>query len=134
VLVASIGDPNVRELLEKPNYAVISTSNADGSIHSTVVWIDVEDGAVAVNSAIGRVWPSNLERDPRVTVLVYDQSNPYDYVEIRGNAKATTEGADDHIDRLTKKYLGQDTYPYKQSGEQRVKFLITPGRVRHMKQ
>lgn len=132
--MASIGDPNVRELLEKPNYAVISTSNADGSIHSTVVWIDVEDGAVAVNSAIGRVWPSNLERDPRVTVLVYDQSNPYDYVEIRGNAKATTEGADDHIDRLTKKYLGQDTYPYKQSGEQRVKFLITPGRVRHMKQ
>ncbi len=125
MLVATIGDPDVRELLEKPNYAVVSTANADGSIHSTVVWIDIEDGAVAVNSAIGRVWPSNLERDPRVTVLVYEQSNPYDYVEIRGNAKGMTDGADDHINRLAKKYLGQDTYPYRQPGEERVKFLIT---------
>jgi PPOX class probable F420-dependent enzyme len=132
--VASIDDPSVRELLEQPNYAVISTSNADGSIHSAVVWIDVDDGAVAVNSAVGRVWPSDLERDPRVTVLVFDQKNPYEYVEIRGTATGTTEGADEHIDRLAKKYLGQDTYPYRQPDEQRVKFLITPGRVRHMKQ
>jgi PPOX class probable F420-dependent enzyme len=132
--VASIDDPGVRELLEKPNHAVISTLNADGSIHNAVIWVDLEDGAVAVNSAVGRVWPSDLERDPRVTVLVFDQKNPYEYVEIRGTATGTTEGADEHIDRLAKKYLGQDTYPYRQPDEQRVKFLITPGRVRHMKQ
>jgi PPOX class probable F420-dependent enzyme len=132
--VASIGDPGVRELLENPNYAVISTSNADGSIHSAVVWVDAEDGALTVNSATGRVWPSNLERDPRATVLVYEQSNPYEYLEVRGKAQGTTEGADEHIDRLTKKYLNQDSYPYRQPGEQRVKFLISPDHVRYAKQ
>jgi PPOX class probable F420-dependent enzyme len=132
--VAAIGDPEVRALLEQPYCAVISTANADGSIHSAVIWLDVEDGAVAVNSAVGRVWPANLERDPGVTLLVFDPSNPYEYVEIRGEARATTEGADDHINRLARKYLGQDTYPYRQPGEKRVKFLITPARVRHTKQ
>jgi PPOX class probable F420-dependent enzyme len=132
--VASTNDPGVRELIEAANHAVISTSNADGSIHSAVVWIDLEDGGVAVNSAVGRVWPSNLERDPRATVVVFDAANPYEYVEIRGTATSTLEGADDHVDRLAKKYLGQDTYPFRQPGERRVKFLIAPGRVRHMKQ
>lgn len=131
--MTSIGDPAVRELLEKPNHAVISTSNADGSIHSSVVWIDMDDGLVAVNSAVGRVWPSNLERDPRVTVLVYDQSNPNEYVEIRGIAR-TGDGAEDHVDRLAQKYLGKDTYPYRKPGEERVKFVITPERVRHRQQ
>jgi PPOX class probable F420-dependent enzyme len=130
--VASI-DEGVRALLEQPNYAVVSTTNADGSIHSAVVWVDVEDGHIALNSAEGRVWPTNLERDPRVTVVVYPPSNPYDYVEIRGRADATHDGADEHIDRLAKKYLGQDTYPYRRPGEQRVKFVVEPQRVRHAK-
>ncbi|MGI8430227.1 MAG: pyridoxamine 5'-phosphate oxidase family protein, partial [Solirubrobacteraceae bacterium] len=60
--MATLNDPAVRELLTKPNYAVISTFNADGSIHSTVVWVSAQDGAIAVNSAVGRVWPSNLDR------------------------------------------------------------------------
>jgi len=131
--VTSIGDPAVRELLEKPNHAVISTSNADGSIHSSVVWIDMDDGLVAVNSAVGRVWPSNLERDPRATVLVYDQSDPNEYVEIRGIAR-TRDGAEDHVDRLAQKYLGEETYPYRQPGEERIKFVIAPERVRHRQQ
>jgi PPOX class probable F420-dependent enzyme len=131
--VASINDPGVRELLEAPNHAVIATANADGSIHSTVVWADVEDGAVAVNSAVGRIWPSNLDRDPRATLLVMDPGNPMEYVEIRGTAVKATEGADEHIDRLAKKYLDVDKYPYLQPGEQRVKYLIAPERVRHMK-
>ena len=131
--MASLESPAVRALLDKPNHAVISTSNADGSIHSAVIWVSVEDGAVAVNSAVGRLWPSNLDRDPRVTVLVFDASNPYEYVEIRGLA-AATDGADEHTDQLAKKYLGQDTYPFRQPGEQRVRYLITPDRVRHVKQ
>src|SRR5205085_2216460 len=120
--MASIIDDDVRALFAQPNYAVVSTANADGSIHSTVVWVDIEDGHIALNSAEGRVWPTNLERDPRVTVVVYPPSNPYDYVEIRGHADATREGADEHIDHLAKKYLGQDTYPYRRPGEQRIKF------------
>jgi PPOX class probable F420-dependent enzyme len=131
--VASLDDPSVRALLDKPNCGVLSTLNADGSILSTVVWLEVEDGAVAVNSAVGRVWPTNLDRDPRVTVLVFDPANPYEYVEIRGTA-APTDGADEQIDRLAKQYIGQDTYPFRQTGEERIKFLITPTRVRHQKQ
>jgi PPOX class probable F420-dependent enzyme len=132
--VASLDESEVRELFEKPNYAVVTTVNPDDSLHGTVIWADLEDGAVAVNSAVGRRWPSNLQRDPRVSLVVYDQSNPYDFVEVRGEAEGTTEGADEHIDRLAKKYLGQDTYPYRQPDEQRIKFLIKPERVRHVKQ
>ena len=98
--MASIDDPGVRRLLEAPNHAVVSTFNDDGSVHNTVVWVNVEDGRPAVNSAVGRRWPTNLQRDPRVNVLVYDQSNPYEYVEIRGTSTASTDGADAHIDRL----------------------------------
>lgn len=132
--MASLDDPAVQHLLTSGNSAVISTLNSDGSIHSAVVWVDVQDGAVAVNSALGRVWPENLRRDPRATVLVYDESNPYEYVEIRGTVKATTQGADELIDRLAKKYLGLDSYPSRQPGEQRITFLLTPKRVNHRKQ
>lgn len=132
--MAKLDDPGVRELLEDPNYAVLSTLNSNGTVHNTVVWISSEDGAVVVNSVIGRVWPTNLERDPRVTVLVSESGNPYHYVEIRGTATATTEGAADHINRLTKKYIGQDEYPYDQPGDEHIKFVIRPDRVRYVKQ
>jgi PPOX class probable F420-dependent enzyme len=132
--MATLNDAEVRKLLTEPNYAVISTLNRHGSLHSTVVWIDLQDGQPAVNSAKGRLWPTNLERDPRITVLVYEQGNPYNFVEIRGTATGTTESADAHINALSKKYIGQDEYPYRQPGEQRIKFTIEPSHVRHVKQ
>ena len=131
--MASLNDPEVQDLLEKPNYAVVSTFNANGSIHNTVVWIGAEDGAAAVNSALGRLWPSNLQRDPRVTVLVFESGNPYHYVEIRGTATGSEEGADDHINQLTKKYMDQDEYPFRGPDEQRIKFVIAPEHIRHLK-
>jgi PPOX class probable F420-dependent enzyme len=133
--MASLSDPNVRELLEQPNYAVVSTQDATGSIHSTIIWISREDDStVAINSAVGRRWPTNLQRNPQVTLIVYEANNPYHFVEIRGHARGTTEGADEHIDRLAKKYIGQDKYPYRQPGEQRIKFVVTPEHVRHVRQ
>ncbi len=132
--MASLSDSEVRKLLSEPNYAVVSTFNADGSILSTIVWISAEDGTVAVNSAKGRRWPTNLDRDPRITALVYEAGNPYNYVEIRGRVTATTEGADEHINALTKKYINQDEYPFRQPGEQRIKFVIEPDHIRHQKQ
>lgn len=132
--MASLNDPSVQELLSQPNYAVISTLNHDGAIHSTVVWLSAEGETVAVNSAIGRLWPTNLERDPRVTVLVMESGNPYNFVEIRGTATGSIEGADEHINALAKKYIGKDEYPYHQPGEQRIKFVIEPHHVRHVKQ
>ena len=134
--MASIDDPGVARLLEgsPPNHAVVTTLNADGSIHATVVWADVVEGRLAVNSAVGRTWPTNLERDPTITVLVYDESNPYEYVEVRGRVEARLEGADAHIDRLAKRYLDADSYPFRKDGEQRVTFLVEPTRVRHQEQ
>lgn len=103
--MANLNDPEVKKLLAEPNHAVISTHNPDDSILNTVVWINTENGSVAVNSAVGRKWPSNLERDPRTSLLIMEQNNPYNYVEIRGTAAGTEEGADEHINALTKKYL-----------------------------
>jgi PPOX class probable F420-dependent enzyme len=132
--MATIEDPQVAHLLAEPHHAVISTLNEDGSVHSTVVWVDVVDGKVAVNTAVGRTWPTNLERDPRITLVVLDQGNPYEYVEVRGRARGTTEGADEHIDRLAKKYLGADRYPWHTDSEQRITYLVDADRVRHQKQ
>ena len=132
--MATLQDPGVRELLSGPNYATISTYSPDGTIHSTIIWIAADNGTVSVNSAAGRLWPSNLDRDPRVTVIVQEAGNPYHFVEIRGTATGTREGADQHINQLSKKYIGQDEYPFRQPGEERVKFTIQPDRVRYVKQ
>ena len=131
--MAQISDGPVKQLLDKPNHAVISTLNEDGSIHSAVVWVSAEGDGVAVNSAEGRKWPSNLDRDPTASVVVYDQGNPFEYVEVRGRA-SRADGADDHIDSLAQKYIGEDTYPFRQPGEERVKFVVQPDKVRHQKQ
>lgn len=132
--MASLTDAPVAALLEAPNYAVVSTLNEDGSILSAVSWISLENGELAVNSAQGRHWPSNLDRDPRVTLVVYSADNPYEYVEIRGTADGGRDDADEHINRLAKSYLGQDEYPFRGPGEVRLKYVITPERVRHQKQ
>lgn len=133
--MTTITDSGPQELLENPNYAVVSTLNNDGSIHNTIVWISAEDGErVAVNSAVGRLWPTNLQRDPRVNVLVEEKGNPYHFIEIRGRAAVSDDDPDKHIDALAKKYTGQDEYPYRQTGEQRIKFVIEPDHVRYVKQ
>ena len=132
--MATLNDEPVRELLSQPNYAVISTRNPDGSILSTVVWANTEDGGLAVNSAIGRKWPTNLQRDSHATVLIYESGNPYNYVEVRGKATAIEgDEAEAHIERLSHKYINQD-YPARQPGERRIKFVIEPDHVRHLRQ
>jgi PPOX class probable F420-dependent enzyme len=133
--MASLNDNEVKALLEAPNYAVISTKNADGSILSAVVWISLEDGVLAVNSSEGRQWPANLDREGTVTVLVYPSDNPYEFVTVRGTASRATDGDDDdHIDRLAKRYINQDKYPFRQPGEVRRKYVISPDHVRYTKQ
>ncbi len=130
--MAELTDAPVRELLEKPNHAVLSTINKDGSVHNAVVWLSTEDGKVAVNTARGRKWPTNLERDPRANLLVINQDNPYEYVEIAGGV-SEAPGGDEHIDTLAQKYINQDKYPWRAEGEERVKFHISPDKVRYVK-
>jgi len=92
--MASLNDEAVTALLQAPYCAVISTNNGDGSILSAVAWISLEDGVLAVNSAEGRRWPANLDRDGHVTALVYSQENPYEFVSIVGKAARATDGDD----------------------------------------
>jgi PPOX class probable F420-dependent enzyme len=118
------------ELLRARNFCHVATLRANGTIHDVPVWVDVQDGLPTLNTAEGRSWPRNLERDPRVTLTVQNLENPYEYVEILGHvAERTHEGADAHIDALAKKYLGEDKYPYRQPGEQRLIIRVAPERV-----
>ena len=121
----------VRELLEGPNFAAVATVRPDGAPAVNVIWVDVdEDGRVVLNSAEGRRWPQNLRRDPRATVTVVNRENPYEYAQIRGRlADENHEDADENINRLAKKYLGEDTYPFRRPGEQRVMLRIEPEQV-----
>ena len=126
-------DAKVKGLLEGTNFANLATVMPDGSPQVTPVWVDYDGTHILVNTAEGRQKPRNVRRDPRVALDIYDQGNPYSMAAIRGKVvDISTEGADEHIDRLAKKYLGQDKYPYRQPGEQRLIFKIEPLRVSTM--
>jgi PPOX class probable F420-dependent enzyme len=120
------------ELLKGKNFCTVSTLRPDGSVHAAPVWVDVQDGRPTLNTAEGRAWPRNLDRDPRVTLTVQNIDNPYEYLEVTGReAERTTDGADEHIDALAKKYLDADEYPLRKPGEQRLIIRIDPERVTH---
>lgn len=120
-------------LTEKKAFASIATVMTDGSPQVTPVWFDYTDGVVRVNTAKGRVKARTLTPGARVALAIIDPDNPYRYVQIRGRVRHVTEdGADAHIDALAKKYLGVDTYPYRQPGEQRLSVEIEPTSVSGM--
>lgn len=121
------------DLFSKRAFASLATLMPDGSSQVTPVWVDLEGAVVIVNTARGRQKDKNMRRDPRVAMAIIDPENPYRYLEIRGRvAEITEEGADAHIDKMAKKYLGADKYPYRQPSETRVIFKIQPERVNTM--
>ncbi len=120
---------NYLDLFEKRAFGNLATLMPDGHPQVTPVWVDYDGTYVLFNSARGRQKDRNVRRDPRVAVAVQDPDNPYRYLEIRGRVvEITEEGADAHIDKLAKKYLGLDKYPYRTPGEVRVMYKI---RVEH---
>jgi PPOX class probable F420-dependent enzyme len=116
-----------RDLFNKRAFANLSTLMPDGRPQVTPVWCDLEGNLVIFNSAKGRQKDKNVRRDPRVALAIVDPENPYRYLEIRGKVVEITErGADEHIDKMAKKYLDVDKYPYRQAGEVRVIYKIQP--------
>lgn len=121
------------DLLNKTAFGNLGTLMPDGRPQVTPVWVDYDAGFVRFNSARGRQKDLNVRRDPRVSVSLMDPENPYRYLEIRGRVVEITEkGADEHIDKLAKKYLGKDKYPFRQPGEVRVMYKIAPEHVSSM--
>jgi PPOX class probable F420-dependent enzyme len=118
------------DLLRKPAFANLGTIMRDGNPQVTPVWVDYDGKYVRVNSALGRVKDKNMRRDPRVSLAIQDPDNPYRYVEIRGKVvEITQNGADDHINKLSQKYLGKPEYPYRKPGEVRVTYKIEPQKI-----
>ena len=118
-----------REFLENPFVGVVTTLQRDGSPQSTVVWIDVDDDGVSINTAYGRVKPRNLEHDPRLSLVVVDPNDAYRWFKVVGAGRLVDEGADEQIDRLSKKYTGRDVYANRQPREQRATVRIDPVRT-----
>jgi PPOX class probable F420-dependent enzyme len=119
-----------RDLFQKKAFAHLATVNPDGSPQVTPVWVDFDGTHIRFNTARGRVKDKNLGRNPKVALAVMDPENPYRYLRVSGRiAEVTEQGADQHIDALAKKYLGQDRYPFRRPGEVRVIFKILPERV-----
>jgi PPOX class probable F420-dependent enzyme len=127
--MADLGDPQRKFIDENPYVGIATTLRDDGSPHSTVVWVDVRNGAVGFNTARGRAKTLHLERDPRASLLVVDPKDPYKWVAVSGRAELTENGADEQIDKLAKKYLGQDEYPWRNPAETRVSVNIKPEKV-----
>ena len=113
-------------LLSEPQLAHVATIEADGTPHVTPVWVDTDGEHIVFNTAKGRQKYNNMERNPVVAVSVVDKADDFRTLWIKGTAEFVTEGADAHIDRMAKKYLGQDTYPFRQPGEERVIVRIRP--------
>jgi PPOX class probable F420-dependent enzyme len=118
-----------REFLANPFVGTATTLRSDGSPHNTVVWVDVDDDAVLFNTAEGRAKPKHLRDDPRVALTVVDPQNPWKWISVTGRAELTHDDADAQIDRLARKYLDKDVYPFRKLEEQRVKVRISPEHI-----
>jgi PPOX class probable F420-dependent enzyme len=127
--MAKLAEKPRKFLDESPYVAVATTLREDGSPHSTIVWVDVEGDKVSFNTARGRAKPRHLEHDPRASLLMVDPNDAFKWVAVSGRAELTEEGADAQIDKLAKKYLGKDKYPWRNPEETRVKVLIEPEKI-----
>jgi PPOX class probable F420-dependent enzyme len=119
-----------RAIIESPNFAYIATVNKDGSPQVTPVWIEHDGNYIVVNSEQKRLKVRNVKRDPRVSLNVAEAANPYHYLTIKGHVvEVTAEGGFEGIDRLAKKYIGQDKYPWNKPEDVRVQIRIAVDKI-----
>ena len=120
-----------RAILRSKTFAHVAAIDAAGKPHVTPVWVDVDDkDTIWINTARGRVKDRLLRLDAPTAVAAVDPENPYEYVQVRGHVSERREvGADADIDQLAQKYLGEERYPFRQPGEERVTIVIEPEQV-----
>ena len=125
-------DPTARTLAQGANFAAFTVHLASGAAMTHVMWVDATDDEVLINTEVHRDKFRAVERDPRVTVTIWDAGNSYHYAEVRGRVVATVRGpeARAHIDKLSRKYRGQDYDPAIITSE-RVILRIAPD-VQHV--
>lgn len=119
-----------RWLIDGRNIGILATLMPDGTPHLSPVYVDREGDIVLVNTVIGRVKHLNVKRDPRVSLVVVDHLNPLQYVEIRGRVSdLTVDGAEEHIDKLAKRYMGVEKHPFRRPGQKRIIMKIVAEKV-----
>lgn len=130
-----LSDPHIRELFERKNFAFLSSLMKDGSPHVTPTWVDIENGNILINTALGRIKQTNISRDPRIALSIINQDNQYEMVTVRGKVteQITGDVAEKHIDKLARKYINLDKYPRRSKNEQRVILKIKSEKIFHMK-
>jgi PPOX class probable F420-dependent enzyme len=123
----------VKTLLQQPVFVHFATVMKEGGPQVSPVWVDVEGDTILINSAEGRLKDKNVRKDQRVALSVTDPANPYQAVMIRGRVtEITNAGADAHIDKMAKKYMGKDTYPFRTPTEKRVIYKIEAEQIATM--
>jgi len=123
-------DQKAVKLLKEKNLVFLATTMKDGSPQVSPVWADLEDDYIMINTAEGRIKHTNVKRDPRVAISIVDKNNPLDMTAIRGVVEKIIPDYDyQHANKLTKKYLGIDKYPFRRDDEKRIIFKIKPEKV-----
>ncbi|MEU6128634.1 PPOX class F420-dependent oxidoreductase [Saccharopolyspora sp. NPDC047091] len=118
------------EILSKRAFAHIATLGPRGEPQSSPVWIDWDGTHLKFSQTTGRQKYRNLQRDPRIALSAHDPDNPYRYVEIRGRVAGIEPDPDNaFINKMAKKYTGEDEYQWGQPGDERVVVLVEPEHV-----
>lgn len=125
----------VIKIIKDKNFVFLGTIMKDGRPQVSPIWIDIDDNnnILLFNTAQGRIKYKNISRDPRVSLSLVDKNNPYSMVTIQGTViEQTTIGADEHIDKLAKKYLNIDRYPSHSPSIKRVICKIKPEKMYYL--
>ena len=120
----------LHHLFHDRNLAFIATLSKDGSPHVTPVWTEMVDDLILINTFETSAKNNHITNDKRVALSVVEQNNPFNMVSIKGKViEQTTEGADEHLKRLAKKYLGIGKYYYRKPNHKRIIIKIQPEKI-----
>ncbi|MEV6804068.1 PPOX class F420-dependent oxidoreductase [Streptomyces sp. NPDC017248] len=130
--MSAVLSDRLKSVLDGKVFIVVGTVQPDGSPQLSPVWVTRDGDDLLFSTTVDRRKHLNLERDPRVTVAVLNPDEPYEYAEIRGIAETTTDGGQELIDELSRKYTGKDYADFNPSAgqdAQRVVVRVRPRKV-----